>query len=299
MAKNTPAELSIPSPTCKWCHAHFHLRPHASRHQLSTGRILRETRRDHFILWLVVAGHGQIELDKRIIDVHGDEAVITPAGLPTRIHANTPRQLDVIRVPFDVIVKGKRIDNALPATQLQSLTLKLHHVPELALHGSMFSLNLGQRLLRVRHQRFQDVDELDAQIQLLRAIYMLRLKKLQMPEPTVQSPIHRAYAYLLNHRKDSRLGLGQIASHVGLSVSHLVRLFREHYGASPMKVLARERMAHAKRLLATPDFRIAEIARESGFASSAYFCRTFRAEMDMTPREYRQRQLYHALFQQK
>lgn len=299
MAIHEPHIVPVRYHACDWCRTHFHMRPNATRHELKPGEVWHYPRQDHFILWLIAGGHGQLMIQGHPQEIRSDEAVITPAGMTTQLHASTRRRLDIIRVPFDLLIDRKRFDNAISATHLQDMTLHVRHMPTLALHSSMFSLNLGQRLLRVRHQEFADMDQLDAQIQLLRAIYMFRATYLQLVNHREKMPVHRAYSYLLNHRFEADMKLTRVAEHVGLSVSHLIRQFRDKYGASPMKVLARERIAHAKRLLATPDFQIGEIAKVCGYASIAYFCRAFRAEMDMTPTEYRKQCLYQALFIQK
>ena len=85
------------------------------------------------------------------------------------------------------------------------------------------------------------------------------------------------------------IGVSDLAREVGLSMEHLVRLFRRHTGMTPGALLREERLSHGMHLLQHTGLTVAEVARRSGFVSPHHFARSVRAATGMTPSELRSR----------
>ena len=83
------------------------------------------------------------------------------------------------------------------------------------------------------------------------------------------------------------LHLDTLASLVHLNKYYLAHAFTETYGTSPMTYLNEKRIENCKELLATTDYKIAEIARLSGFSSQSYFSQCFLKSCGMSARAYR------------
>ncbi|MBV9750270.1 MAG: helix-turn-helix transcriptional regulator [Acetobacteraceae bacterium] len=81
--------------------------------------------------------------------------------------------------------------------------------------------------------------------------------------------------------------LGQVASQVGLSRFHFLRLFAKVLGVTPHQHLVRSRLRHAARLLADDTRAITDVAFESGFGDLSNFVRTFRRAAGLSPRRFR------------
>lgn len=81
--------------------------------------------------------------------------------------------------------------------------------------------------------------------------------------------------------------LGQVASHVGLSRFHFLRLFAKVLGVTPHQLLVRARLRHAARLLADDTRPIIDVAFEVGFGDLSNFVRTFRRAAGVSPRRFR------------
>ena len=58
---------------------------------------------------------------------------------------------------------------------------------------------------------------------------------------------------------------------------------------SPVEYLTQRRVQAAQTLIRTGDLPLAEIARQTGFASPGYFSTVFRRCVGMTPGDYRRR----------
>jgi AraC-like DNA-binding protein len=74
---------------------------------------------------------------------------------------------------------------------------------------------------------------------------------------------------------------------VGLHPNSAMRLFKRVFGTTLIDHLTHHRIFHAKRLLATTDQKIVDIAYSSGFSSISRFNEAFRRACGCTPRDYR------------
>jgi AraC family L-rhamnose operon transcriptional activator RhaR/AraC family L-rhamnose operon regulatory protein RhaS len=84
------------------------------------------------------------------------------------------------------------------------------------------------------------------------------------------------------------LRLEDLSARCGLSARQFLRVFKEHYGATPIDYVLRLRVHHAARLLQTTRAAVIDIAGASGFSDGNYFARQFRRVMGASPREYRE-----------
>lgn len=85
----------------------------------------------------------------------------------------------------------------------------------------------------------------------------------------------------------SPLSVAEIARACGMSTRHVARVFKESTGLGLGEFVARSRMALAKELLESDEYRIKEISWRCGFRSTSAFSAAFRAATNMTPRAYR------------
>ncbi len=96
-----------------------------------------------------------------------------------------------------------------------------------------------------------------------------------------------AIEYIKNHFMDGNLGLPMIAEHLGITADHLSRQFKRHVGDSIVNYIHRHRINVAKKLLADPDEKLAEVARRTGYASTNTLIRLFKKCEGVTPGHYR------------
>lgn len=80
-----------------------------------------------------------------------------------------------------------------------------------------------------------------------------------------------------------------LAAHVCLSSSQFERVFKEHYGLSPMAYLTMLRVQEMARLLRTTDLLVRQICPLIGWRSSHHPVRHFRHYYGVTPTQYRRR----------
>lgn len=81
--------------------------------------------------------------------------------------------------------------------------------------------------------------------------------------------------------------LSQMALFARVSRTHLLRVFRQATGKSPIDYLIGLRVDAAKRFLRQSNLTMTEIAHQAGFGDSNYFARQFRQTTGRTPTAYR------------
>ena len=98
--------------------------------------------------------------------------------------------------------------------------------------------------------------------------------------------VDKVLAYINAHYTE-KLTLEQLASTVYLNKHYLVRLFKNETGKTPFDFVIATRLEQAKKLLKCTNLNISDIAQRCGFETSAYFCKKFKNEFNITPLKYR------------
>ena len=91
----------------------------------------------------------------------------------------------------------------------------------------------------------------------------------------------------IESRLEADLTLQELASEVGYSRSHFLRMFHATTGMTPHRYVLKRRVEHARQLLEQVESSIAEVAFRCGFSSQAHLTLAFRKEFGVTPAEYR------------
>ena len=79
---------------------------------------------------------------------------------------------------------------------------------------------------------------------------------------------------------DPEYNIEKLSDTLGLSRGHLHRKIKDLTGTSPVDFLRNFRLKK--------QYNISEIAYQTGFSSSAYFAKCFKAVYNVTPTEYQQ-----------
>jgi two-component system response regulator YesN len=84
------------------------------------------------------------------------------------------------------------------------------------------------------------------------------------------------------------LSLQAVADVFYMNPSYLTRFYRQHTGVPLGEAIAAKRMQLAKRMLGYGEIKIAQIAKDTGYDSAAYFSRLFKKREGVTPQEWRE-----------
>ena len=97
----------------------------------------------------------------------------------------------------------------------------------------------------------------------------------------------RSAEELLRANVGNCVGLGELASAVGVHPAYLARVFKAHYGVSVGEYGRRLRLAWAATEIARGDTPLATVATRAGFADQSHFTRFFKRHVGITPARYR------------
>lgn len=92
--------------------------------------------------------------------------------------------------------------------------------------------------------------------------------------------------YISDNFKDIN-SVSELAKACYISKSHMCRIFKEQLGISVSSYINNMKINTARELLISGDLSILEIALESGFNSTQYFHKVFKAQLGCSPKEYR------------
>lgn len=84
------------------------------------------------------------------------------------------------------------------------------------------------------------------------------------------------------------LTLEEVASEMGVSAAYLSRLLKKQTGSSFQRLLARQRMSEAARLLALGTSSVTDVAHRVGYSNVTFFYRKFQQEFGCSPGEWRE-----------
>ncbi|MGK0499003.1 MAG: transcriptional regulator GlxA family with amidase domain [Oceanicoccus sp.] len=98
--------------------------------------------------------------------------------------------------------------------------------------------------------------------------------------------IVEAQDWLRQHLNES-INVAQLAMQLDLSQRSFNRRFKQATGTTANQYLQQQRLSNARELLRISNLSIQEVAAQSGYQDSSYFCDRFKKMMGQTPLAYR------------
>lgn len=232
--------------------------------------------RDHYLIHLVVSGHGQYTVGGNSYTLSaGDLFLVKPNQLVTYC-ADPADPWEYYWVGFNGAFANKLIQQT-PFTD----QCPVYHGKELE--------SLKQSLLGIFQCRGPEPHHEAAMVGQLYLFLSCLMKQAQECESRLGNAssqyVHSAIKYIqFNYSHD--ISIDDIARAVGVSRSHLYRVFMSNVGQSPIDYLTSYRIGEACNLLRDSKLSIAEIAVSVGFFDQFYFSRVFKKNKGVPPSRY-------------
>lgn len=232
--------------------------------------------RDHYLIHMVLKGQGSYKLNGRVWQLREGDLFLAK---PSQLIQYTADPAD----PWEYAWVGF---NGACANKLVS---QLPFRDDLPVHHAMQAGKLSHQLRQIFENRGpgpQDEARMVGMLYLFMADLMQEALD-QEPRAVTSSTqyVHSAIKYIqFNYFRD--ISIDDIAKSVGVSRSHLYRVFMSNVGQSPIDYLTSYRIGEACTLLKNSQLSIAEIAVSVGFFDQFYFSRVFKKTKGVPPSKY-------------
>lgn len=102
----------------------------------------------------------------------------------------------------------------------------------------------------------------------------------------VRSQMQKAYNYILENYRNPKFDYRALCGVTGWKYSYFCELFRKAFFMSPVRMVNKVRIDHAKELLITGRYSVGEIAEMCGFENVYYFSASFKKKTGFSPTSY-------------
>ncbi|MBB3699386.1 helix-turn-helix domain-containing protein [Flammeovirga yaeyamensis] len=103
------------------------------------------------------------------------------------------------------------------------------------------------------------------------------------------SPVNLDFKNMIETHLYEDISVQDYASIAGMSLSTFKRKFQSIYDCSPKRYINQKRLEKAKDLLMNTDLRVSNIAYDCGFNDISYFSKSFHAQFNSSPSDYRKK----------
>lgn len=222
-------------------------------------------------------GEGWVEIDgKETIQIKKHTLFIIPASVPHRYGSENNNPWSI----YWFHLRGKHV---IPFThELTEKPLEFplgFYVKFIDLFEQCYSVLTGKPFSKNHHIQVS---------QTMR--YLLSTLRLTMNHPQQTDKreyyLDEAIQYMTEHI-DSTINLSELAAYLNLSKQHIIYVFKQETGFSPIDYFRRLKMQRACQMLDLTDMSIKEISYSLGINDQYYFSRSFKDIMGCSPTEYR------------
>ena len=218
-------------------------------------------------LALILSGSAEYDLGDRQFSVVAGDVLFIPERISYTVTATSEEPWEAIAVGFCTAESLKNlplshVEKAAHGSRLEDLFQQIHKAWIQCAFG--YRIHMKNLVGQILHELLQE--SFNRHFESNVALSSLRIAADYMEK---------------NYRE--HITVEALAELSGYSASHFSRQFSKVYGTSPIQYLNEIRILHAKNLLCTDQYSMAEIAQKCGFSNIYYFSRCFKQLTGSTP----------------
>jgi AraC-like DNA-binding protein len=242
-----------------------------------------------------------VEINKKIFQCPPDTYIIVPPGTPEQstITGSQPGWRHWIH--FDWEWKAVTPDSPVMTYIPKAPSKNIFRMPPPFIPQGVMSGKIHHPcIIFGLHERIESLCNANTERSknLARSLFLELLIELFVPEEEIIKSDSITHTYLLN-RAQTRLrelaetplnrtpSLREALSQLGCSYPHLMRLYKKHFGITPIEYITALRIERAKGFLRDTTMTIAEIGYKLGIDNSSYFSRIFQKYTGLSPTSFR------------
>ena len=129
---------------------------------------------------------------------------------------------------------------------------------------------------------------------LLKAFVLETIDELKGDQAVNMGKAERSFKLIkeyIDHNYHLPIDLNQVCDELSFNPSYVSRMFKEYGKENIKSYMEKRRMAAAREILGNVRLKISQVAKQCGYSSEAYFIKVFKKIHDMTPGEFRDRNL--------
>lgn len=236
--------------------------------------------RNNYVIHVVISGKGILDYAGKRWEIRGGQMFVLFPGVEATYYADKNDPWYYCWLGFDGRSAGKIVESIGFSEQTPVLALsdvsrieseirKMLEARELTLDGQL-RRNAG--LLKILSTMIRDSVE----------------RETADGSPNIYSYSEYAVRYINNHFSE-KVRIQDLADHIGISRSYLVKLVKQETGMSPQEYLIETRMRRASDLLSRTNDSIRVVAAECGYDDALAFSKVFKSRFGLNPTEYREK----------
>ena len=239
-------------------------------------------------LFYVTEGQGQFQIEDEIYTVHAHDLVIVNPNVEHTELSHNDHPLAYIVIGIEDVELATSDDE----DDVRFCILNLKGIKDVV--RFYFDHILEETALKTPDSEIMCKNMMENLVILLsrQANFTVTLAPIQKKSTRLCITVRQ---YIDNRFKEN-ISLEMLAELTHVSKYHMVHVFTEEYGISPINYLIQKRIEEGKKLLQTTDYSLALIGRTLGFSSPSYFSQVFKKHSDITPLEYRKKSRKNHLY---
>ena len=231
--------------------------------------------RDHYLIHYIISGKGFYKIGKRTYELQAGDSFLVYPNTEVVYYAAETDPWEYAWVGFT----GSDASMILKATDFSPEKPIIRETP----HGS----DIHRQILHIydaRGNEFEHAVEMTGRLYTMLAMFLHGASH-TTEQNSANSYVQKGIEYISSNYSYA-ITVEDIADYVGVSRSHLYRVFMSNVGQSPIDYLTSYRISEACSLLKNSSLSIAEIAVSVGFFDQFYFSRVFKKVKGVPPSKY-------------
>lgn len=256
------------------------------RHQIGPRGALVDFAVPELLLGLCLAGRAEVQVRSpgrsSTVQLQAQRFILLDRG-PQPHDLHWEGQRETLYVRLDAALAGRLLPDLPPA--------RLAVQPQFGGHDAQ----LSRLLACMAHEAEAGSPCGPAFAESLSLALLLHLLQRHGRHPAPDAESERTFGSLVRERLAehvrahlaAKVSLVELAAVAGLSPHYFLQVFRNTFGMTPHRYLLRQRIEHAKQLLAHEQASISDVGLALGFADQSHFTATFRRLAGSTPSQWR------------
>lgn len=235
------------------------------------------------MVWKRLSRQNKAALWTASFDPSSDSVLLDRNRLIDFLKLGTSREAAGFLRGFAAVLQGINWDSMYAYYLINDITLELVRTARLSFQGEGDPEELLGRLQQQIRSIASFGDCLDYLHSLLEELWKWRSEG----SGKYGELIDKVKLHIRDHYSEDQLSLYEISRQIGVSSSHLSKIFSQETGQTMTEYLTHTRISKAKELLKTTRSKTFEIAFMVGYNDQHYFSNLFKKVTGLTPTEYR------------